>query len=123
MARNLTEKQQKFLEALFAPGIDGNYVLAKKAAGYAETVPSSTIVKALKDEIIAATRDYLVANGPKAATSIVRVMEDPAQLGVQYKLGAAKDVLDRIGVVKVEQVEIVAPGLFIVPAKDKDSDG
>ena len=39
MARNLTEKQQKFLDVLFEEA-GGNLVKAKKLAGYADAVTS-----------------------------------------------------------------------------------
>ena len=42
MARNLTEKQQKFLDVLFEEA-QGNPVTAKKLAGYSENNPTSAI--------------------------------------------------------------------------------
>ena len=49
--RQLTEKQQKFLDVLFSEA-QGNMATAIKLAGYAEHTTPSQIVKALKEEII-----------------------------------------------------------------------
>jgi hypothetical protein len=44
---------------------------------------------------------------------------DPTELGIKEKLNAAKDLLDRAGVVKTEKMEIQASnGIMILPAKD-----
>lgn len=120
MARNLTDKQKMFLEALFMPGIDGNAHKAKQAAGYSDNVATSQVVAGLKEEILSATKDYLISRGPKAAISMANVLDDPTELGVRDKMTAAKDILDRIGVVKVDKVEVSGQGLFILPAKQEE---
>ena len=51
MARELSERQQKFLEVLFEEA-GGDVVAAKKLAGYSETTRTSAIVKGLKEEIL-----------------------------------------------------------------------
>ena len=43
MTRNLTEKQQKFLDVLFEEA-QGDPVQAKKLAGYADSVASTSVV-------------------------------------------------------------------------------
>ena len=48
--RQLTEKQQNFLDVLFSEA-QGNMSTAIKLAGYAEHTTPSQIVKALKEEI------------------------------------------------------------------------
>jgi hypothetical protein len=53
MARQLTEKQQKFLAVLFDEA-GGDMVTAKKMAGYADTSSTGEIVKGLKEEILEA---------------------------------------------------------------------
>jgi len=57
MARNLTEKQQKFLEVLFEEA-GGDVVQAKKLSGYGESSSTTAIVESLKDEIGDRTRSY-----------------------------------------------------------------
>ena len=49
MSRQLTEKQQKFLDVLFEEA-RGNPVTAKKLAGYSENNPTSAITSSLQEE-------------------------------------------------------------------------
>lgn len=120
MARQLTENQQKFLEVLFDEA-GGDVVEAKKLAGYSDNTPTRLIVDALKDEIFEATKTYMSRIGPKAAVAFGSALMDPTQLGVKEKMLAAKEILDRAGVVKTERVEVQSSGgLFILPPKEQD---
>lgn len=119
--RALTEQQKLFLEVLFEAA-DGDVVTAKKMAGYAPTYPTSSVVNTLKDEMIEAAKTYLAQNAPKAAIGLVSVLTSPGQLGVKEKLMAAKDILDRTGLAKTEKLEVSTSGLFILPAKEINSD-
>ena len=56
MVKQLTEKQQKFLEVLFEEA-KGDPVTAKKLAGYADGVASTQIVNSLTDEIAELTKN------------------------------------------------------------------
>ena len=89
MARNLTENQQKFLNALFEEAA-GDVVLAKKLAGYSEGTSTSDIVSALKDEIFEATKEYMSRVGPRAAVAYASALEDPTQLGIKRKDGSCR---------------------------------
>ncbi len=120
MARNLTENQQKFLNALVEEAA-GDVVLAKKLAGYSEGTSTSDIVSALKDEIFEATKEYMSRVGPRAAVAYASALEDPTQLGIKEKMVAAGQILDRAGIVKSEKVTVeAAGGLFILPPKNSD---
>ena len=120
MARNLTENQVKFLEVLFDEA-GGDVVKAKKLAGYSENTPTRLIVEAWKDEVVDATKTYRSRIGPKAAVAFGQARVDPTELGVKEKMQAAKEILDRAGVVKTERMEVQASGgLFILPPKDSD---
>lgn len=120
MARELTEKQTKFLEVLFEQA-HGDVVRAKELAGYSENSPTSEIIKGIKDEIMERTQLYMARNAPRAAMSIVSGMVDPTELGLRDKLSAAKDLLDRVGLVKTEKVQVEATnGLMILPPKEKE---
>ena len=66
MPRNLTEKQQKFLDVLFEEA-QGSPAKARKLAGYAEGTPPSQLVSGLKEEILDATQMYMARNAAKAA--------------------------------------------------------
>lgn len=118
MARELTIQQKLFLEVLFTDEVQGDFVKAKKLAGYSDNVATSDVVARLKEEILEATRDFLARTAPQAAIAIQSAIINPTQLGLSNKINAAKDILDRIGIVKTERVEVSAPGIFILPPKD-----
>ena len=119
MARNLTEKQQKFLDVLFDEA-GGDVVQAKKLAGYGEQSSTTAIVESLKDEIGDRTRSYFARTAPKAAMAMVGALYDPTELGIRDKMSAAKDLLDRSGLGKVDRVDLSSSsgGVFILPSKE-----
>ena len=119
MARNLTEKQQKFLDVLFAEA-GADVVQAKKLAGYGEQSSTTAIVESLKDEIGDRTRSYFARTAPKAAMAMVGALYDPTELGIRDKMSAAKDLLDRAGLGKVEKIDVGSSsgGVFILPSKE-----
>ena len=118
MARKLTERQQKFIDALFAEA-NGSIKDAKVIAGYSPNSNNNEIIKSLKDEIIEATQTYMAGNAPKAAVAMVTGIDDPTQLGIRDKMSAAKDLLDRAGYIKTEKVNVESSGgLFVLPAKE-----
>jgi len=57
MARQLTEKQQKFMDVLFAEA-NGNIANAKIIAGYSPNTNNQEIIKSLRDEIMDATQMF-----------------------------------------------------------------
>jgi phage terminase small subunit len=118
MAKQLTENQQKFLEVLFDEA-KGDVVLAKKLAGYSDKTPTRTIVENLKDEIADATRSYFARSAPKAVMALAGALNDPTELGIRDKMAAAKDLLDRAGLGKVEKVDVTSSGgVFYLPPKE-----
>lgn len=120
--RKLTEKQQKFLDVLFEEA-RGNLVEAKKLAGYSHTQPTSEIVNALKEEIIDRTNTYLSQNAPRAAMAMVGAIQDPTELGIKEKMQAAKEVMDRVGIIKSEKIQVEAKGgVMILPPKKTDAE-
>jgi hypothetical protein len=122
MTRNLTEKQQKFLDVLFEEA-GGNLVTAKKLAGYADAVTSRQVAEPLADEIAALTKKFIASSATKAAYSMFEVMNNPTDLGNKEKMAAAKDVLDRSGFIKTEKVEVSAANpLFILPQKSDEDE-
>jgi len=117
--RELNEKQQKFLEVLFNEA-GGNPAKARQLAGYSEGYATKAIMDSLKDEVIEATQLYIAMNAPRAAMAVIDGIVDPTELGIKEKLNAAKDILDRAGLVKTDKVQVEAPsGIMILPAKDK----
>ena len=117
MTRQLNERQQKFLNVLFDEA-GGDMVLAKKLAGYAETSSTTSIVKGLKEEILEATQMYMARNAPKAAMAMTGALYDPTELGIRDKMSAAKELLDRVGLVKTEKMQVEASGgVMLMPPK------
>ena len=117
MARQLTEKQQMLLNVLFEEAA-GDIVQAKKLAGYADSSSTMEIVKGIKEEILEATQMYMARNAPKAAIAMVGGLYDPTELGIRDKMSAAKELLDRTGLVKTEKMQVEASGgVMLMPPK------
>jgi len=117
MTRQLNERQQKFLEVLFEDA-GGDVVAAKKLAGYSDNTPTTAIIKGLKEEILDATQLYMARNAPKAAMAMTHVLYDPTELGIRDKMSAAKELLDRTGLVKTEKMQVEASGgVMLMPPK------
>ena len=118
--KELTSQQKIFINALFGEA-EGN---PKKAGEIAEYAPSSypKVVKALKDEILESAEYSLALHSAKAVKGLVDALdEDGKTPGVNIRMEAAKQILDRIGLVKKDKIDItaqVAHGIFILPAKD-----
>ena len=115
--KNLTEKQQKFLDCLVEH--NGNYKLAAKEAGYSGN--HYQVVRALKNEILDLTTDILANSAPEAAVRLVDIMRTDKPIPqITNKLQAAQTILDRVGVTKTERIEVdhkTSGGVFILPAK------
>lgn len=121
MARNLTERQKKFLDVLFEEA-NGDAVTAKRLAGYSDNTPTTEIISAIRDEVLDRTNMYLARNAPRAAVAMVGAILDPTELGIKEKMNAAREILDRTGLVKTEKVQVEATnGLMILPPKDKET--
>ena len=117
MSRNLTERQQKFIDALFTEA-NGSIKDAKVIAGYSPTTNNTEIIKSLKEEILEATQVYMAGNAPKAAVAMVEGIDSPTELGTRDKLSAAKELLDRTGLVKTEKMQVESTGgVMLLPPK------
>jgi len=116
--KSLTDKQSAFLEALLGEA-RGNIRAAMNIAGYSKTTATTEVVGPLKEEITERAGMMLAINAPKAAFGIIDVLDDPSALGARNAISAAREVLDRSGLVKKEQVEVSgnAGGIFILPPK------
>ena len=122
--RSLTNTQEKFLDVLFGEA-KGNLKKAGELAGYSEhSYPK--VVRNLKQDIISRAENYLATHSAKAATKLVGMLdEDGTTPHANIRLEAAKQILDRIGIAKKDQLDInmkALHGIFILPAKDKLDD-
>ena len=117
--RELTDKQQKFLDTLGSEA-RGDIKHALKVAGY-EDSRYFAVVKSLRQEIIDTANTILAHSAPKAAAKLVEVLESDAPIPqVNAKLQAAQTLLDRVGVAKREHINVnhnVSGGIFILPDK------
>ena len=118
--KSLTDTQEKFLDALFGEA-QGNPKRAGELAGYSEhSYPK--VLRNLKDEIVKRAENYLAIHSAKAATKMVNMLEeDGTTPHASIRMEAAKQILDRIGLVKKDQVDInmnLKHGIFILPGKD-----
>ena len=117
--RELTDKQQKFLDTLGSEA-RGDLKHALKVAGYEDT-SYYAVVKSLRQEIIDTANTILAHSAPKAAAKLVEVLESDAPIPqVNAKLQAAQTLLDRVGVAKREHINVnhnVSGGIFILPDK------
>ena len=119
-ATQLTEKQKIFLSALFGEA-NGEPRAAAEIAGYAPT-SYPKVVHGLKDQILERAETVLAAHSPKAALSIANAIDDDGSMpGASIRMEAAKQILDRVGIIKREKIDInakIAHGIFILPAKE-----
>ena len=116
--RELTDKQQAFLQHLVET--QGDAKEAAKLAGYSSHYHH--VVKTLKSEILELTQEVLANSAPKAAFKLVEIMESNRPIiQANNKLAAAQTLLDRVGVGKVDRVDVNhnvnSGGIFLMPDK------
>ena len=116
--RELTEKQQSFLEHLVET--QGDAKKAAELAGYSSHYHH--VVKTLKSEILELTQEVLANSAPKAAFKLVEIMESNKPIvQANNKLAAAQTLLDRVGVGKIDRVDVNhnvnTGGIFLMPDK------
>ena len=118
--KELTKQQESFLEALFGEA-NGSPKIAGEIAGYA---PSSytKVVKAFKEELLERAEYSLAITSAKSVKGLVTALDDDGTTpGANTRMEAAKQSLDRVGLVKKEKIDITgkgAHGRFILPPKD-----
>ena len=122
--KSLTNTQEKFLNALFGEA-KGDPKKAGELAGYSShSYPK--VLRNLKQEIVSRAENYLAVHSARAATKMVNMLdEDGTTPHANIRLEAAKQILDRIGIVKKDQLDInmkAVHGIFILPAKETPED-
>jgi len=115
--RNLTEKQQDFLNHLVETG--GDFKKSAELAGYSGN--HYQVLKSLKQEVVDLASDVLAREAPTAAFKLIEVMNSNKPIPqANNKLQAAQTILDRAGVVKTDKLDVnhnVSGGIFILPEK------
>ena len=119
--RKLTEKQEKFLDALSGEA-SGDIKTALQIAGYEDT-SYYAVVKSLRQEIIDTANTILAQSAPKAAMKLVHVLDSENPLPqANIKIQAAQSILDRVGLAKADRLDVnhkVEGGIFLLPAKEE----
>ena len=120
MVKELTTKQQDFLDNLMTTG--GDLRKAAELSGYAKN-GHWQVAKALKHEIIEMASSILAQSAPKAAMKLVNIMDSDEPIPqANVRMQAAQTILDRTGLGKKESLDVnhkVEGGLFILPAKEE----
>jgi len=120
MKKELTVKQQNFLDNLVTTG--GDLKKAAELSGYAKN-GHWQVANALKHEIIEMASGILAQSAPKAAMKLVNIMDSDEPIPqANVRIQAAQTILDRIGLGKKDSLDInhkVEGGLFILPAKEE----
>ena len=120
MKKELTVKQQNFLDNLMTTG--GDLRKAAELSGYAEN-GHWQVAKSLKHEIIEMASGILAQSAPKAAMKLVKIMDSDEPIPqASVRMQAAQTILDRTGLGKKDSLDInhkVEGGLFILPAKEE----
>ena len=115
--RNLTEKQQAFLDHLVETG--GDFKKSAELAGYSGN--HYQVLKSLKEEVVDLASDVLAREAPTAAFKIIEVMKSDKPIPqANNKLQAAQTILDRVGVSKTDRIDVnhnTGGGIFILPEK------
>jgi glycerate-2-kinase len=115
--RNLTEKQEAFLNHLVETG--GDFKKSAELAGYSGN--HYQVLRTLREEVVDLASDVLAREAPTAAFKIIEVMKsDKPVPQANNKLQAAQTILDRVGVSKTDRIDVThtaAGGIFILPEK------
>ena len=113
--RNYTDKQLAFLDK-YQETFD-----ISLSAAYAAYANKAQVTATLHREILTITENALALQAGKAVDTIVQALDANGTPQLRERLDAAKTILDRIGIVKKEKIEVeanVEGGIFILPRKD-----
>lgn len=128
-----TQQQQIFIDVFVLECLNKGTeyhtaaLMAKEAAGYADSVGVWNIMntEGVKKGIVEACQSYLTSELPKATRKVIELLDDPTKEGSRRILEVASSIMDRVGLIKKESVEmdIKAPdGVVLLPAKNKDKE-
>lgn len=115
-----TLQDQAFLDILYDE-CKGNIREAMTKVGFPKSTPSSVITKRLGKQIKERAKEYLTAHTARSAVTLVTALDDGNVPGLKNSLLAAKEILDRGGVFKEEElIKATERNIFILPAIRQD---
>lgn len=121
MLRELTDQHKQFIKALFET--NGNVKKSAEIVGFSVGY-GYDLMKVLKEEIISKAEEVLALNAMRASFTLAEAVDPNSDAPTNpLRLRAAEQILDRIGIVKKEKVEISGnenSPIFILPAKQND---
>jgi hypothetical protein len=113
----LNDKQKEFLEVLIELKGDAHAAVKRVYSSQKlHEIMNSSLLLSFIEEI---SREILALNTLKAVNALADNLDKPNRLGAQNALNTAKELLDRVGIVKKEQEQRnIRPAIFILPPKD-----
>lgn len=119
----VSELQEKFIDALF--DTKGSVPRAADLVGISTASAYGLVKGSLRKLIIQRAEEILALYGPRAVFTLADSVDECSEVPMSpIRLEGAKQILDRIGIIKKEQIDInanVNTPLFILPAKDDAS--
>lgn len=118
-AKEYTELQTKFMDAIRDPSNKGNIRAAMNIAGYKSNTPTTAIVKELKEELLSIAQEILAGHSVATTMSLTGLIDDPINPAANTIIRVAESILDRVGIVKTERVEVEARvhNIALLPAR------
>ena len=118
MTKTFTPQKRNFLDALLEEA-RGNIRATMNLAGYSLNTKTAEVVGLSKEEITERAGIMLAMNAPQAAFVIVDVLDNSSAIRVRDAISNSGEILDRMRLVKKEQVEITAKtgGMFVFTPK------
>lgn len=120
--RELSEQQKKLIFYLFGEA-EGDWLKAKRLAGYAETTSVREVMEPLREEVQDSLTSYLASLGPKAMIKYGNLLDDSNVPGASNRIKVIEGILNRLGVSEKKpgddvQIKVPSGGIFILPAKE-----
>jgi hypothetical protein len=117
----ITPEHKKFLSSMLETG--GNATKSAELAGFSKNY-AYDLVEGLREELINQAESVLALHATRAAFALADGLDHESEKPLNaVRIECAKQVLDRVGIVKKEKIEVSAAEntpLFILPAKQVD---
>lgn len=117
----LSEIELHFLDVLFDK-CGGDIPMAIIESGMPRNTSEIQVTRKLRKYITARAKDYLAGQTAKASIALMKIVVDPNLPGSKTAISAIKEVLDRGGAVKDEQLQIDAENVIVIlPPKEYEA--